>query len=78
MIAEGNRTPMIFITAYFDERIRQSVMEAGAIGYLSKPSDEQSLIELIQSVHHGDDLAPRPKSCISRVTLEAHKKFLLL
>jgi hypothetical protein len=30
--AQGNRTPMIFITAYFDERIRQSAMEAGAIG----------------------------------------------
>jgi FixJ family two-component response regulator len=33
LIAEGNRTPIIFITAYFDERIRQNVMEAGAIGY---------------------------------------------
>jgi FixJ family two-component response regulator len=29
LVAEGNRTPMIFITAYFDERIRQNVMEAG-------------------------------------------------
>ena len=48
LIAEGNRTPMIFITAYFDERIRQSVMEAGAIGYLSKPFDEDSLIALLE------------------------------
>ena len=64
LIAEGNRMPMIFITAYFDERIRQSVMEAGAIGYLSKPFDEQSLIGLLQSVHRRDDLQPRPKSCI--------------
>src|SRR6516162_3215379 len=45
LIAGGNRTPMIFITAYFDERIRRSVMEAGAIAYLSKPFDDESLIE---------------------------------
>jgi CheY-like chemotaxis protein len=49
LIAQGHRVPMIFITAYFNERIRQSVMEAGAIGYLSKPFDEESLIELLQS-----------------------------
>jgi PAS domain S-box-containing protein len=49
LIAQGNRVPMIFITAYFDERIRRSVMEAGAIGYLSKPFDDESLIELLQS-----------------------------
>ena len=48
LIAQGNRMPMIFITAYFDERIRQSVMEAGAIGYLGKPFDDESLIELLQ------------------------------
>jgi FixJ family two-component response regulator len=50
LIAQGNRLPTIFITAYFDERIRRSVMEVGAIGYLSKPFDEESLIELLQSV----------------------------
>ena len=52
LIAEGNRTPMIFITAYFDERIRQSVMEAGAIGYLRKPFDEDSLIALLESARN--------------------------
>ena len=49
LVAEGNRTPMIFITAYFDERIRQNVMEAGALGYLSKPFDEDCLIALLES-----------------------------
>ena len=49
LIAQGNLMPMIFITAYFDESIRQSVMEAGAIGYLRKPFDDESLIELLQS-----------------------------
>ena len=78
LIAEGNPMATIFITAYFDERIRQSVMEAGAIGYLSKPFDEQSLIGLLQSVHHRDDLQPRPKSCISQIAPEPHMNFLLL
>ena len=49
LVAEGNHTPMIFITAYFDERIRQNVMEAGAVGYLSKPFDDDSLIALLES-----------------------------
>src|SRR5579864_8999529 len=40
LIARGNHMPLIFITAYFDERIRQSAMDAGAIGYLRKPFDE--------------------------------------
>ena len=54
LIAQGNNTPMIFITAYFDERIRQGVMEAGAIGYLGKPFEEESLIELLQSALGSD------------------------
>ena len=52
LVAQGNRTPMIFITAYFDERIRQNVMEAGAVGYLSKPFDEDSLIALLESARN--------------------------
>jgi FixJ family two-component response regulator len=48
LIAQGNHMPTIFISAYFEERIRQSVIEAGAIGYLRKPFDDESLIELLQ------------------------------
>jgi FixJ family two-component response regulator len=29
LIANGNRTPIIFITAFFDEKIRTRVLEAG-------------------------------------------------
>jgi FixJ family two-component response regulator len=47
LIAQGNHMPTIFISAYFEERIRQSVIEAGAIGYLRKPFDDESLIELL-------------------------------
>jgi len=49
LIARGNRTPMIFVTAYPEERIRRNVMQAGAIAYLSKPFDEERLIEYLQT-----------------------------
>ena len=49
LIAQGYRTPMIFITGFFDEQIRRSVMGAGAIGYLSKTLNEESLIEQLQT-----------------------------
>ncbi len=44
LIAEGHRTPMIFMTAYFEEKVRDRVLNAGASGFLRKPFDEQSLI----------------------------------
>ena len=47
LIADGNRTPVIFITASSDEQIRTRVMDAGAIGFLRKPFDEQSLIDCL-------------------------------
>ena len=37
LIGEGRRTPIIFVTAVLDERIRNQVLEAGAIHILSKP-----------------------------------------
>lgn len=42
--ANGHCTPVIFITAYPDEGIRERVLNAGAFGFLSKPFSEDSLI----------------------------------
>ncbi len=44
LIAEGHQLPMIFITAFPEERIRARTLEAGAVGYLSKPFNEEHLI----------------------------------
>ena len=44
MIADGCRTPLIFVTAFPDDRVRAHVLDAGALCYLSKPLDEQKLI----------------------------------
>jgi FixJ family two-component response regulator len=45
LIADGDRTPIIFMTAYFDEKIRARVLKAGAFGFLRKPFADESLIE---------------------------------
>jgi FixJ family two-component response regulator len=45
--AEGHRIPFIFITAFPEERMRTRAMEAGALGFLSKPFDSQNLIKVI-------------------------------
>lgn len=47
--ARGSRVPIIFITAFPEERIRRSVLAAGAIGFLSKPFNEARLIEHLQT-----------------------------
>lgn len=44
LIAQGHRTPMIFMSAYFEEKVRDRVLDAGASGFLRKPFDEKSLI----------------------------------
>ena len=49
LIAEGRRVPVIFITAFPDERTRSRVLDAGAIGFLSKPFSDDSLIHCLDT-----------------------------
>ena len=44
LIAYGYRTPVIFVTAFPDDGMRDRVLHGGAAGYLSKPLDEKQLI----------------------------------
>ena len=37
LIAQGHHLPIVFITAFPDERLRTRALEAGAICFLSKP-----------------------------------------
>ena len=48
LIANGHNTPMIFITAFPEDRIRERVMGAGAVDFLSKPFDEPWLLECVE------------------------------
>lgn len=44
LIAEGYQIPIIFVTAYYEDRVRDRVMDAGAFGFLRKPFNDESLI----------------------------------
>jgi FixJ family two-component response regulator len=48
LIAHGNSTPIIFITAFPEDRLRERAMRAGAVGFLSKPFDELQLLECVE------------------------------
>ena len=41
----GHQIPIIFITAFPDDRVRDCAMQAGAISFLSKPFNETHLID---------------------------------
>lgn len=47
LIADGHRMPIIFMTAYPEDRIRGRAMKAGAVGFLSKPFDDDHLIDCL-------------------------------
>jgi FixJ family two-component response regulator len=42
--ADGRILPMIFITAYPDERVESRARQAGAVGYLAKPLVDTQLV----------------------------------
>jgi FixJ family two-component response regulator len=46
----GRKVPIIFITAFPDNHIREQVMAAGAVCLLSKPCDGDTLVNSIESV----------------------------
>src|ERR1700751_938637 len=40
--ADGHRTPVIFVTAFPEDKNRKRAMNGGAVGFLSKPFDENA------------------------------------
>jgi FixJ family two-component response regulator len=50
--ARGKKTPMIFVTAFGEDRVRRRALEAGAIAFLSKPFEEARLVAHIESALH--------------------------
>jgi FixJ family two-component response regulator len=47
MLAEGYRTPIIFMTAYPKDAARSRALKAGAVAFLSKPFKEDCLISTL-------------------------------
>ncbi len=50
VLAQGRDVPIIFVTAFPEERFQKRALEAGAVGFLSKPFDGQTLITLVEGV----------------------------
>src|SRR5262245_35649009 len=46
--AEGSRIPILFVTAHDDPEMKMQAMKAGAIGFLTKPFDDDVLLERVR------------------------------
>jgi FixJ family two-component response regulator len=57
--SQGHRTPTILITAYPNEKHRNRAFDGGAIGFLSKPFDEASLIDCLTIAIKQRELDPK-------------------
>lgn len=49
LVAEGYKVPLIFITGFPDERTEIRVLQAGAVGYLTKPFSDANLIACLDA-----------------------------
>jgi FixJ family two-component response regulator len=47
--AERYRIPTIFITAHGDEEVRMQALRAGAVEFLTKPFDDEALIQSVRA-----------------------------
>lgn len=43
------RVPIIFITALGDEKLRMQALRAGAVEFLSKPLDDDALLDIVRA-----------------------------
>jgi FixJ family two-component response regulator len=54
LVAQNDRTPIIFITAYPQPDTEKRALDAGAICFLTKPFDGQTLINCIKRALTGE------------------------
>lgn len=47
--AEHCRIPTIFITAHGDEKMRMQALRAGAVEFVTKPFDDEALLETVRA-----------------------------
>ncbi len=48
LVAHSLNIPVIFITAFPEERIRERALKGGAVCFLGKPFDERQLLECVE------------------------------
>jgi len=49
LIAQGRHLPIIFMTAFPDEKIKEKVLQSGAVAFLTKPFDAEILIKHVET-----------------------------
>lgn len=55
ILKQRPRLPVIFLTAFPDERVEKRAFQSGALGFLTKPFDAKTLISLVDAaVQIGD------------------------
>jgi FixJ family two-component response regulator len=54
LVAQNDHTPIIFITAYPQPEAKKRALDAGAVCFLVKPFDGQTLINCIERALRGD------------------------
>src|SRR5215468_1843057 len=55
LISRGSAVPIIFVTASPERKIEAQARSAGAVGFLNKPFDDQTLIECLhRALGRGD------------------------
>jgi FixJ family two-component response regulator len=52
---KGTPVPMILITAFADEKEKARALQAGVVGYLTKPFNEAELLGRIHSAFGGEE-----------------------
>jgi FixJ family two-component response regulator len=61
LVASGSAIPIIFITAFSNDDARAQAMNAGAVGYLAKPFDDEELLNCIHAaLQHAEPDASQP------------------
>jgi FixJ family two-component response regulator len=60
LIAQGRSMPIIGVTAFPEESVRSQMLEAGAVGFLSKPFNDECLISCLAIALRGHDTQRSP------------------
>lgn len=48
--AQGRNIPVVIITSFADEKVREQAFNAGVIAFLPKPFDEGALLQIVTQV----------------------------
>jgi FixJ family two-component response regulator len=53
LIKNGNKIPVVFITAHDELGVREKALAAGAVAFLRKPFDDELLIKTLREAVKG-------------------------